>query len=69
MVEERATEFPSERVDAAYIAHAANSYPKLVEALRVLYKSVHDTPQIACEYDPVPNHAAGALLRELGEDV
>ena len=41
--------------DAAYIAHAANAYPKLVEALRDLTGESGDY------------RAAEALLRELGE--
>ena len=45
--------------NAAYIAHAANAYPKLVEALRAVVK---DDPTIGELMD------ARALLRELGED-
>ena len=60
--------------DAAYIAHAANSYPLLVEALRVLQARID-----ACELGPVNTGreqadkiaeecaATRALLRELGE--
>lgn len=43
--------------NAAYIAHAANAYPKLVVALR----------EIADGRD-LPMHEARELLRNLGED-
>jgi hypothetical protein len=54
--------------NAAYIAHACNSYPRLVEALRehIAYLG-KDVPSYDCgkrrSYD-----AARALLRELGEE-
>lgn len=49
--------------DAAYIAHAANAYPKLVEALRALHKEAGDF------YGTTKNmRKARALLRQLGED-
>jgi hypothetical protein len=44
--------------DFEYIAHAANAYPKLVEALREV---------IAGRYEADASRAR-ALLRELGED-
>lgn len=47
------------RSDAAYIFHAANAYPKLVEALRVIVKG-WDSDTSACIN-------AKALLRDLGE--
>ena len=46
--------------DAAYIAHAANAYPRLVEALRGSVDADADT--IYTDRD-----ARRALLRELGE--
>src|SRR3990167_11495800 len=61
-------------LDATYIAHAANAYPKLVEALRTLQTRIN-----ACELGPVHDGRAiademesecetsRALLRELGE--
>jgi hypothetical protein len=47
--------------DGAYLVHAANSYPRLVEALRELL--------LDCEVDllPTDKHPARALLKELGE--
>jgi hypothetical protein len=47
--------------DAAYIVHAANSYPRLVEALKELLKD--------CDADlkPMGLHPARVLLRSLGE--
>ena len=52
-----------ERDDAAYIVHACNAYPKLVEAIHMLLQNPSG------EYGHHSN-AAGAvkqLLRELGE--
>ena len=49
---------PGTLQDAAYIAHAANAYPKLVEALREV---------IAGRYEADASRAR-ALLRELGEE-
>ena len=46
--------------DAAYIVHAANAYPKLVEALRLIVNDAH-TGHYAVSQD------ASAILRELGE--
>ena len=54
--------------DAAYIVHAANAYPKLVEALRSLVKAEEeygDQGNVAINEAWMP---AAALLRELGED-
>jgi hypothetical protein len=50
--------------DAAYIAHAANAYPELVEALSKLLK--HRDGQIVHR---ASLERAEALLRSLGEDV
>ncbi len=46
---------------SAYLVHAANSYPRLVKALRELL--------LDCEVDllPTDKHPARALLKELGE--
>ena len=50
------------RQDAAYIVHAANAYPKLVEAIKDDLKSyLGDFPQ------DHPATKLRALLRELGE--
>lgn len=66
---------PTDRVrDAAYIAHAANAYPKLIEALRALQQRMD-----GCQLGPVNGgrdeadaiaaeaEESRALLRELGE--
>ncbi len=45
--------------DAAYIAHAANAYPKLVEALK--------TELCACDEASAAHFQISSLLRELGE--
>lgn len=45
--------------DAAYLVHAANAYPKLVEALRIAAEQMGHGPY---------GMEARALLRELGED-
>ena len=45
--------------DAAYIAHACNAYPKLVEALRSIAKLAWG--------GKLQQYAAQAILRELGE--
>lgn len=52
--------------NAAYIAHAANVYPKLVMALRDLERAVYAyAPEVM---GPMPVVArAGQLLAELGE--
>lgn len=49
--------------DAAYIAHAANAYPRLVEALRQMVGAMHQMDK-GHHGDVL---AAAALLRELGE--
>lgn len=51
---------PGNEKDAAYIAHAANAYPKLIEALRhcIRVSPLRDTPA---------DDEAEALLRDLGE--
>jgi hypothetical protein len=53
--------------DADYIAHAANAYPRLVEALRALEQACY----VYGQESQVPHlpvlQQAGALLRELGE--
>jgi hypothetical protein len=48
------------RDDAAYIVHAANSYPRLVEALKECVKPANPDHAQACI-------DARALLRSLGE--
>jgi hypothetical protein len=53
----RAMEYTQQ--DHAYIAHACNAYPKLVEALRDV--AVHANPSI--------RKRAAALLRSLGEEL
>lgn len=57
------------RADAAYLAHAANAYQKLVAALRGVIdcsRSRHMTEHAkAVEVDAI----ATTVLRELGEDV
>lgn len=50
--------------DAEYLTHAANAYPKLVEALRNAVKLRHLPPQRENALD----NADALLLRELGED-
>ena len=50
--------------DAAFIVHAANAYPKLVEALKALVEAVND-PDADSLYELA---AAGSLLRSLGEE-
>lgn len=65
-----------EKADAAYIAHAANAYPRLVEALRKFARATCDDDGVA---DSMPIEdcteltegdlkAARALLKELGEE-
>jgi hypothetical protein len=53
----------AQELDAsAYIVHAANSYPRLVEALRTVLLQDHSAPDtLAARQD------ARALLRSLGE--
>ena len=59
--------------DAAYIAHAANSYPKLVNALRDCANAIQEECNAGDHDHPIiRDHArrkdkARALLRELGE--
>jgi hypothetical protein len=55
------------RQDAAYIAHAANAYSKLVEALRLAANGLDTTGQTTKQSNDARNHAR-ALLRELGEE-
>ena len=50
--------------DAAYLAHAANAYPKLIDTLRAVNAAVHPFDSIA---NRLAAAAAYALLRELGE--
>ena len=50
--------------DAVYIAHAANAYPKLVEALRLAMRGLD--PQDNANQGSVTDNLR-ALLRELGE--
>jgi hypothetical protein len=49
--------------DAAYIAHAANAYPKLVEALQSALSASKGDWQKGMSWD----RAASKLLRDLGE--
>jgi hypothetical protein len=53
--------------DFEYIAHAANAYPKLVEALRVIAETPRSAPSVPQDIVRVRRIAA-ALLRELGEE-
>lgn len=58
--------------DAAYIVHACNAYPRLVEVLRELhYRAVYAVGDCRDHSDrgaaKVAIDAASALLRELGE--
>ena len=52
--------------NAAYIAHAANAYPRLVEALRECEQQLIDTSGRIGEV--MAKQHARTLLRELGED-
>ena len=55
--------------DAAYITHAANSYQKLVEALRELMRRADEYYGMGGDdAAPIERKAARALLRSLGED-
>ena len=60
---------PGSLRDAAYIAHAANAYPKLVEALRLIYTQTYtdaDGPELRAQNES--NHSrAATILRDLGE--
>jgi hypothetical protein len=49
-------------LDAHYIAHAANAYPKLVEALKEAKSDLAESASLQAAY-----FNADALLRELGE--
>lgn len=51
--------------DAAYAAHAANAYPRLVEALRHYVENT-DPLHPSCRVGAGMHLKAGALLRELG---
>lgn len=53
-------------IDAAYIAHAANAYPKLVEALRAIVSPDEDGFTILSSGNRDARRIT-ALLRELGE--
>lgn len=59
----------SEDRDAAYIAHAANAYPKLVEALRTVNRIIYakGAPLGFNDYFEI-RKAAVDTLRELGEE-
>lgn len=62
----------TQKQDAAYITHAANAYPKLVEALRDAILRHQDMKhrlggEIASSFERA-NDARIALLRELGEE-
>ncbi len=51
--------------DAAYIAHAANAYPKLVEALKGALAALEFNGLLSDQYDA--HSKRRALLAELGE--
>ena len=57
--------------DAAYIAHAANAYPKLVEVLRACIRAdnlrAFERGQREPEFQHSADHPARAILRDLGE--
>lgn len=55
---------------AAYIAHAANAYPKMVEALRIIKEQTYvDAYGPELRGQNQANHRrASELLRELGEE-
>lgn len=53
---------------AAYLAHAANSYPKLVEALRNLALRCDGAEGVRADGSNIDTAHAAGLLRELGED-
>ena len=53
--------------NAAYIAHACNSYPRLVEALRNLREAISNVSIPVDSFDALPTQEVDALLRELGE--
>ena len=55
--------------DADYLTHAANSYQKLVEALRELMRRADEYYGMGGDdAAPIERKAARALLRSLGED-
>lgn len=54
--------------DAAYIAHAANAYPRMVDALRQIRDAEElSTGSFVCDFATLQS-IAGSLLRALGED-
>ena len=53
-------------VDAAYIVHCSNAYPRLVEALHASAERLN-TNAIDADFAVEANRAS-TLLRELGED-
>lgn len=56
--------------NARYVAHAANAYPKLVEALRELRASCPAPKGIRQDFSYIlRREVADKLLRELGEEV
>lgn len=63
---------PADRAqDAAYAAHTANAYPKLVEVLRACIRAdnlrAFERGQREPEFQHSADHPARALLRDLGE--
>ena len=58
------------RADRAYIAHAANAYPKLVEDARDTFKLLDRLASKFSEDDEIAAqfHRTSALLRKLGEE-
>lgn len=53
--------------DSDYAVHAANAYPKLVEALRETSKELRGLAEKFSLSSPGAEHDADALLRDLGE--
>ena len=54
--------------DAAYIVHAANNYPRLVQALKVLVNQVKHRGAFLPEAATGAHVNAAIVLRELGEE-
>lgn len=54
--------------NARYLAHAANAYPRLVEALRELAYRCDGEEGVREDGSNIQTYAAAALLRDLGED-
>ena len=57
------------KANAAYIAHAANAYPRLIEALRGLRANCPSPKKIKDDFSYILcREQADKLLRELGEE-